>query len=158
MKDENKKTKIDDIELIAFLSIIDRQHYIYMNHMLKDYNTSAGEFPILMKVYHEGKLTQHEIADTFYLTPGAVARTLRRLEDKNLIHRETDENNRRQNFVTLTDDGYEIVKHIINLDTQWEKEVCDFLSDDEIHTLKKTLDKIVKNSYKIKNKIIEETK
>ncbi|WP_304124855.1 MarR family winged helix-turn-helix transcriptional regulator [Methanosphaera cuniculi] len=153
-----KEDNVDNIELIAFFSIIDRQHYIYLNHMLKDYNTSAGEFPILMEIYHKGKLTQHELVDTFYLTPGAVARTLRRLEDKNIIHREIDENNRRQNFVTLTSDGADIVKHILNLDIQWEKEVCEFLNENEIHKLKKVLDQILKNSYKIKNKIIEENK
>lgn len=128
---------------------INRQHNIYLKSKLSPYNVAVSEFPVLMMLYNEDKKTQQDIAKTFYLTEGSIARTIRNLEDKDLIRREIDDNNRRRNFVFLTDEGKKIASHIENIDQKWEEDVCDFLNKEEMEKFKQIL-------YRITLKSIEE--
>ncbi len=139
-------SEITSIPLNLYLSVITRQHNIYMNHELKEYNISAGEFPILMKIYFEGKKTQQDIANSFYLTQGTVARTVRNLEDKGFIKRKIDDKNRRRNFVYLKDKGKDIAEHIYNLENKWEGMILEDLSPSETRSVKRILYKATRNS------------
>lgn len=144
---------IDQFPINFIFDLIGRQHHIALKKELEPYNINVSEYHIIMKLYTEGKKTQQDISRSFYLTEGTVARSIRHLEDKNLIKREIDENNRRRNFVYLTDKSKKLASKIDDLDNQWENTVCNFLTKEDIHNLKQVLYKITINSINTKEKL-----
>ncbi|MBE6488730.1 MAG: winged helix-turn-helix transcriptional regulator [Methanosphaera stadtmanae] len=144
--EEFTEDNINNFPVSFIFSTIYRQHILYLKHNVEEHDITAGEHPIIMKLYHDGPKTQHEIAESFYITEGTIARTVRNLENKNIINREVDENNRRQNFISLTDKGINIALEIKNLEDEWENTTCNFLSKEELDHFKRTLYKITINS------------
>ena len=150
MKNINEKDE-NNLHVSFLFSTTIRQHNIWMNQVLKPYNLSASEFPLLMKLHFDGNITQHELAGEFYLTEGTIARSVRKLEDKGFIQREVDDNNRRKKYVSLTPRGHEVAIFMQDLEEKWEAEVIRELDTTEKENLKKILKKIVLKSFKIKD-------
>lgn len=137
---------LDQFPVSFIFSTIYRQHILYLKHNVEKHNITPAEHQIIMKLYHDGQKTQHEIAESFYITEGTVARTIRNLEKKEIIQRQVDENNRRQNFISLTEKGKDIAQEIKNIEKQWEANTCNFLSEEDLDSFKKLLYKITINS------------
>lgn len=146
------KDNLSNFPVSFIFSTIYRQHTLFLKHQLEQYNVSAGEYPLIMTLYNESKKTQNELANIFYMTEGTIARTVRNLEDKGFIKREIDDNNRRRNFVFLTDEGKRLASVIGNLELEWQKEVCDFLDDDQMDLFKQILYKITIKSIQLNKK------
>ena len=120
------------------ISMISRGQEIYLNHQLKDLDINSTQLQLLFEISHQNNLNQERIASRCNFNKGAVARSIRKLEEKELIIREIDEKNRRQNKVSLTPKGEEIIKKGIDVLNIWEDEVFNDYLIDEI-TLKKVL-------------------
>ena len=73
------KENAHNFPISFILSTIYRQHTIYLKNTLKPYDVSVGEYPTIMKLFKEGKKTQHELAEAFHMTEGTIARTVRNL-------------------------------------------------------------------------------
>lgn len=120
------------------ISMISRGQEIYLNHQLKDLDINSTQLQLLFEISHQNNLNQERIASRCNFNKGSVARSIRKLEEKELIIREIDEKNRRQNKVSLTPKGEEIIKKGIDVLNIWENEVFnDYLIDET--TLKKVL-------------------
>ena len=120
------------------ISMISRGQEIYLNHQLKDLDINSTQLQLLFEISHQNNLNQERIASRCNFNKGSVARSIRKLEEKELIIREIDEKNRRQNKVSLTPKGEEIIKKGIDVLNIWEDEVFNDYLIDEI-TLKKVL-------------------
>ena len=68
------------------------------------------------------------------------ARSIKKLEDKGLVKRQIDENNRRQNKISLTEKGEEILEKSTDILHDWEESVI----LDEGYISKEMLQKILK--------------
>ena len=120
------------------ISMISRGQEIYLNHQLKDLDINSTQLQLLFEISHQNNLNQERIASRCNFNKGSVARSIRKLEEKELIIREIDEKNRRQNKVSLTPKGEEVIKKGIDVLNIWEDEVFnDYLIDET--TLKKVL-------------------
>ena len=120
------------------ISMISRGQEIYLNHQLKDLDINSTQLQLLFEISHQNNLNQERIASRCNFNKGSVARSIRKLEEKELIIREIDEKNRRQNKVSLTPKGEEIIKKGIDVLNIWEDEVFnDYLIDET--TLKNVL-------------------
>ena len=120
------------------ISMISRGQEIYLNHQLKDLDINSTQLQLLFEISHQNNLNQERIASRCNFNKGSVARSIRKLEEKELIIREIDEKNRRQNKISLTPKGEEIIKKGIDVLNIWEDEVFNDYLIDEI-TLKKVL-------------------
>lgn len=139
---------IKEVPLSAMMSAIHRHHSIYINRQLKDIDLTSGLHGVLLCIYDDYKSpkTQQDIAKRLNMNDGTIAKALRKLEDKNLIKRSPNPDNRRQNLIGLTDDGLKIAEEFRNLNEKWEKEVFKGLTSDEIIDLKWDLHRITLNS------------
>ncbi len=153
MKDisEYSHKTIKEVPLSAMMSAIYRHHAIYINNQLKEINLTNGLLTVLLSIFRNDELnssemTQQDIARILSMNDGTIARALRKLEDKDLIQRKPNPENRRQNFINLTKKGYKIANDFKNLDRNWEKEVFTHLTSDEIIDLKWDLHQITLNS------------
>ena len=150
MKEMNEYTynTIKEVPLSAMMSTIHRHHSIYINRRLKDIGLTSGLYGILLCIYDDYKSpkSQQDIAKRLNMNDGTIAKALRKLEDKNMIQRSPNPDNRRQNLISLTNTGLSIAEEFNNLDEKWEKDVFEGLTSDEIIDLKWDLHRITLNS------------
>lgn len=75
-----------------------------------------------------------EIVERLRISTPAVSKTLRNLELKGLIMRETDPDNRRKTFVHLTPKGLEVKKESDNAFYGFFNNICEKVGKDDIET------------------------
>lgn len=105
------------------ISMISRGHAIYVNHHLEDLGINSTQLHLLFEISHQKDINQEKIASRCNINKGAVARSIKKLEDNGLVVREIDENNRRQNKVSLTCEGEKTLSKAYGILNKWEDEV-----------------------------------
>lgn len=105
------------------ISMIARGHAIYINHHIEGYGISATQLHLLYEISQNDDINQEQISARCNINKGAVARSIRKLEDKGFVIRTVDENNRRQNKVSLTPKGSQTLKKAKEILDKWEDEV-----------------------------------
>ena len=121
--EEFKVIDASTLPIGKLITMIARGHTIYLNHHLEDFGINASQLHLLFEISHQKNINQEKIATRCNINKGAVARSIKKLEEKELVIREIDDENRRQNKVSLTSKGEEILKESINLLNIWEDEV-----------------------------------
>ena len=107
------------------ISMIARGHTIYLNQNLKDYDITAAQLHLMFEISHQKEINQEMIASRCNIDKGAVARSVKKLEANGLVERKVDDNNRRQNIITLTDKGERTLKKAHQKLDEWERYVFD---------------------------------
>jgi len=105
----------------ALLSMMHRNHHIYLNTALKPYGLSAGQFPALMYLYHHPGCMQEAITRHFTIDKGTVARAIRRLEEEGYVIKEIDPENRRAVCLRLTEKALAVCEEIHAIESAWEE-------------------------------------
>lgn len=136
------------------VSMIARSHVIYLNHHLKDLDINASQLHILFELSHQKNINQEKIASRCNVNKGAIARAIKKLEDKELIVREIDSENRRQNKISLTQKGEEVLEKSIKILHNWEEEVLNQDNLIEESILKNSLKNIAIKSIELNNEEI----
>ena len=138
-----------NIPLKGLLSIIVRNHFIFMNRELKHLNLTEGQVPYLVALSKNEHLTQDDLANMFYIDKGTIARTIQKLEEKELVQRLHDPVNRRRYRLSLTEKGEEIVPEILHAEKKWENILFKDFSDEESSLLVENVATLAKNSLKL---------
>lgn len=123
MKCNINSFKNDNIKFITFISIIHRQYMIYLNNCLKKEEITSSHAPILSYLLYKGTSCQEDIVKHFKIDKGSIARSIQKLQEKQLINKEIDENNRRKYQLSLTKKGEKIALKIMNLNNEWENQI-----------------------------------
>ena len=111
------------IPVVKLIALIARGQSIYLNHHLMELGISSTHFHLLFEIANESDINQEKISKRCNINKGAVARAVKKLEDMGLVKREVDENNRRQNKLSLTPEGEEILEKSKVILNKWENEV-----------------------------------
>ncbi|MBE6512939.1 MAG: MarR family transcriptional regulator [Methanobrevibacter olleyae] len=145
-----------EFPLGKLITMIARGHSFYLNHRLEDLNINASQLHSLFEIKCSNGLNQDEIAKRCNLDKGSVARSLRKLEEKELIVKEIDENNRRQNKISLTSKGEYVIEESLKILDDWENEIFKEIDEDEKRVLqeflKDTVIKTITLNLELKNK------
>lgn len=83
-----------------------------MRPKLREFNITEPQWRVLRVVNDRGATDATGLAEVALLHAPSVTRILKELEDRKLIERELDPNDRRRNLVALTPEGRETVKVI----------------------------------------------
>lgn len=121
--EEFKAIDSSTIPVGNLIAMIARGQQIYLNHHLDALDINATQFHLLIEISNQCDINQENISKRCNINKGAVARSIKKLEDKGLVIREIDENNRRQNKVSLTELGCETLDKSIRIFNSWEDEV-----------------------------------
>ncbi|MBQ6351381.1 MAG: MarR family transcriptional regulator [Methanobrevibacter sp.] len=76
-----------------------------------------------MEIHKRKNLSQDDLASTFGQSKGTIAKALRKLEDKEYVEREIDENNRRKYILKTTKKGDELAVLLKKDLNEWEEHV-----------------------------------
>jgi homoprotocatechuate degradation regulator HpaR len=83
-----------------------------MRPTLREYNITEPQWRVLRVINDRGAADASGLAEVGLLHAPSVTRILKELEQRKLIVRETDVNDRRRNLVALSPEGREVVKVI----------------------------------------------
>ena len=119
MKCDVNLFKNDDIKFITFISIIHRQYMIYLNNYLKKEGITASHAPILSYLLYKDISYQEEIGNHFKIDKGSIARSIQKLQEKQFINKEIDEN------------GRAVALKIMDLNNEWENQIYSTCNTDE---------------------------
>lgn len=91
----------------------------------------------IMIIYDNPNISQDELVNISGQSKGNMAKILKKLEDKELIKRKVNPDNRRKYMLKTTSKGDELVPKIRQISAEWEKEVgLDDLDDKTKEQLK----------------------
>lgn len=124
------------------IAMIARGQQIYLNHHLEGLGINATQLHLLLEISSQCDINQESISRRCNINKGAVARSIKKLEDKGLVIRQIDENNRRQNKVSLTDLGRQTLNESMKILKDWEDEIILEKGYVERETLQKVLKEI----------------
>ena len=119
-----------------FISLIYRYHAKYLNGKVEDVNLTYGLYPFLIEIYNHDGISQEDLAKVLYLNESTVTRNLDKLEKKGFVKKTRE---KRKKIITLTDEGAEIAKKVMNYDKKWDEIIKKDLSEEEYINFKKTL-------------------
>lgn len=138
--EEIKQMDATQIPVGKLLYMIGKGYTVYVNRNLEEFGINTTQLHLLFEIAHESNINQEMIATRCNINKGAVARSIRKLEEKGLVKREIDKNNRRQNRLSLTKDGEDILIKACGVLRDWEDSVI--LDDGYIK--KELLQKVLK--------------
>ncbi len=121
--EELKQIDATEIPVGKLLFMIGKGYNRYLNHQIEKFGINTTQLHLLFEIRCQSDLNQEKIANRCNINKGAVARSIKKLEDNGFVTRKIDENNRRQNKVSLTKKGEETLDKSIKALEKWEDEV-----------------------------------
>ena len=131
------------------ISMVSKVQQIYLNHHLKDLGINSSQLHLLFEISNQSNINQEKIAKRCNINKGAVARSIKKLEDNELVVREIDEANRRQNKISLTKKGKVVLNDSIDILDKWESEVFKNFSKENKQFLNESLKKVFINAIEL---------
>lgn len=129
----------ENMPTTPFISLIFRKHAKYLNKRMESVNLTFGLYPFLIEIYSNDGISQEDLAKILYLNESTVTRNLEKLEKRGLIVRTP---NKRKKIITITDEGKEVAKIVMDYDEKWDDIIKKDLTEEEYNSFKKTLIKI----------------
>lgn len=133
---------------MEFLSIAHRFKKIHMSELFPI--VSKGEFWALKMIQKATLKSESDcgvyvstIAEHLKVTPSAISRMLKGLEEKELIERKINKNDRRNTYVTLTEKGGKVTRKVEAEMNEFTKNVILAMGEEDSKTLIKLFNKLV---------------
>ena len=128
-----QKNNINDFDdnspLGGILFILHKNQHKYLNDSLAKHGLNIIQALFILRINKYECLSQKDLAETFYLTKGSVAKSLKVLEEKNLVKREKLDGDKRK----------------YSLKRDWEEKMRLYeLNNDFMETLKDLTSKAIK--------------
>ncbi len=127
--------------LINHLITLKKTHDFYMNtHIKNETEILPSQYYMLLFLYYEMGTTQSDIAKACLMDRSGVSRAFKDFEEKGLIERQINENNKRAYKITLTKKGIETAEFLIDKEKEWDDMICeelDITREDTITLLRK---------------------
>ena len=142
----NQGLKIGDptINAIGMVSLYMKLNAI-QTFRSKNFNVTPEQFYILFLVYESDGLYQRQLSQRLLKDRANITRMINILEERNLVCRKADANNKRIHKIYLTEDGIKKVEDMLPALRQIETFIYNGVSKEEKDILTKILYKILSN-------------
>jgi DNA-binding MarR family transcriptional regulator len=121
--------------IVNHLISLSKTHDFYINKFIKsETEILPSQYYMLLFLYYEMGETQSDIAKACLMDRSGISRAFKDFEEKGLITREVDENNKRAYKINLTKKGIETAEFIIQKEREWDEMICEEfdISHDEL--------------------------
>lgn len=117
------------------------------NHSLKQWDLTSSQFSVIIFLLHhqDQEVNQKMIEDAFLLKGPTVTGIVKRLVEKDFIRRRPDCQDRRINYLELTEKGQQLESLVCNEITRLEAETLQGISTEHLELLEAILHQILKN-------------
>lgn len=115
----------------ATFSLLSKYAKEYASSKIRRVGVSSTEHMLCSFLYFHQGVSQDMIASSLLLDKTTVAKALASLEERALITRVQDPQNRRRNILNLTKSGKQTITDIVDIYDVWLKELESCLTDEE---------------------------
>lgn len=135
----------DDSPLGGILFILHKNQHKYLNDALSKHDLNIIQALFILRINKYEGLSQKDLVETFYLTKGAVAKSLKVLEERKLVEREKLDGDKRKYSLKLTEEGEKLIPIIQKINRDWEDKMRLYeLDKGFMETLKDLTSKAIK--------------
>lgn len=138
--------------LLNKLSIIVRHSRTFSIRKLQEYDIGFAEQVVLMYLIEHKNVNQDSIAKHFMIDKGTIAKTISKLEQKELIERHENPSNKRENLLSISKKGEAITGDMNKILEEWYEYLFDGLSKDDIERVEKVTEIMAANAAKVIDK------
>ncbi|NLV51274.1 MAG: MarR family transcriptional regulator [Clostridiales bacterium] len=103
----------------------------YGHAKIREAGVSDTEHKICTFLYFHSDTYQDMIANSLMLDKTTVAKAILSLEERGLIKRVQNPDNRRKNILNITDSGKEKISDVVGIYDEWFEKIASCLSDEE---------------------------
>lgn len=131
----------------VFLNLVHNKFKLYVSEIFEGegYNITPEQFLVIDTLWDEGVLTQQEIANIILKDKNSVVKLIDGLEERNLVRRVSNPNDRRQNLIEVTSYALKIKDDIIELALKAVNHVIKDISKENLEIFLKVLSKMAEN-------------
>lgn len=123
----NKNNKL----MLEQISYINKINTLY-DEWAKQQNINYNLLAILYTVYINKTCTQKEISEDWFIAKQTINTLCKDLIAKNILAATTNENNKREKILSLTDEGINYAKPIVEKLITIENNACDIIGEETI--------------------------
>ncbi|WP_458402938.1 MarR family winged helix-turn-helix transcriptional regulator [Methanobrevibacter sp.] len=127
--------------IVNHLISLSKTHDFYINKHIKQHTEILpSQYYMLLFLYYEMGTNQSDIAKACLMDRSGVSRAFKDFEEKGLITRQINENNKRAYKITLTKKGIETAEFLIQKEKEWDEmisEELDITHDELLELLSK---------------------
>lgn len=123
----------------------------YGRNAIKDLGINDTEYTICSFLYFYKDAPQELICKSYMLDKTTVTKALSSMEERGLITRTVNPENRRQKLINLTNDGKDLIKNVVNVYDDWVCEVVTSLSESEKKEFESIMDKLLTKAMQMKD-------
>lgn len=116
----NIEDMYDSDKFGANLLVFNTNYHKFLNVELAKYNLNLIRALCLVMIDKNGNLNQKYLSDRLFLTKGAITKTINKLVDDGLVCREKSTKDKRNYVLNTTDEGRNLIPHIMEINRQWE--------------------------------------
>jgi len=127
--------------IVNHLISLSKTHDFYINkHIKNETEILPSQYYMLLFLYYEMGTNQSDIAKACLMDRSGVSRAFKDFEEKGLIIREVNEENKRAYNITLTSKGKKTAEFLIQKEKEWDDMICgelDMSREELLDTLSK---------------------
>lgn len=134
-------------QLGVFLNFVHNRFKQCVNASFSDsgFGITAEQFLVLDTLWDEGVLTQQQVADIMLKDKNSIVKLIDGLEDRGLVKRMSNPNDRRQNLISVTEEAERIKAEVTDVALDAVSGITDGLSPNELSVFVKVLDRMASN-------------
>lgn len=117
---------------------------------------NPGQAGILFTLMKHGTLSQKDLASNLHIKAPSVTASLQKMEQKGLIERKIDEDDKRIIRIEITRKGEELLTRLHGMSSEMQEMLCKGMTEEEIETYKRLLLQSFKNLTENKEVQLEE--
>lgn len=140
----NKKTKVDN-NLNVIIGKASRLMSNRLSKNLADFNVTSEQWTILASLWKKNGQTQQGLANIANKNKASITHLIDNMERRNLVYRQADEGDRRNNFIFLTEEGKDLQESLSKIVKKTIKEITRGIDKKDMKLTKKVLKKIIEN-------------
>lgn len=133
-----------------YISITYRQYQHYMREELKKYKIGNSDYPILLCLNNNPGICQNEVSRLTKLNKSLISKGVKKLIEYEYLYQEEDTHHKQKQKLFLAKSGKKIIPDLKDIITRWKKIIFKDLTESEIETLYKIMEKVDQNSMTIK--------
>ena len=119
----------DSPYLICYLISLTKTHDFYMNkHIKNETDILPSQYYMLQFLFHKMGTNQSDIAKACLMDRSGVSRAFKDFEDKGLITRTINENNKRSYKIELTEKGIKTAEFLEKKEKEWDEMILEELN------------------------------
>ena len=118
--------------LMKNLSNIARQMRVFSERKLSSLDVGFSELMVLMYLSSNENVNQEHISRYFEVDKGAIAKTIKKLEEKSLITRVENTENKREKLLKLSEAANPIIENLKETLNEWNTCIYKGLTDEDI--------------------------